>query len=78
MPDPTVVYAKDIADIADFSEVQGIEFDDKDEEFFKKFSTGAVSIPWQEEVIATGLFQELNDPNREAAVGSKSSVCMLL
>ncbi|TFK01157.1 NFU1 iron-sulfur cluster scaffold-like protein, mitochondrial [Platysternon megacephalum] len=40
VPDPSVVYAKDVADIADFSEIRGIEFDDKDKQFFKKFATG--------------------------------------
>ncbi|XP_062988233.1 rhodopsin kinase GRK7 [Elgaria multicarinata webbii] len=78
VPDPSVVYAKDVADIADFSEVRGIEFDDKDKKFFKKFSTGAVPIPWQEEVIETGLFEELNDPNRVVGGESKSGVCLLL
>ncbi|XP_069070037.1 rhodopsin kinase GRK7 [Pleurodeles waltl] len=85
VPDPSVVYAKDIADIADFSEIRGIDFDDKDKKFFKKFSTGAVSITWQEEIIETGLFEELNDPTRETATGyanggteSKSGVCSLL
>lgn len=84
VPDPSVVYAKDIADIADFSEIRGIEFDDKDKKFFKKFATGAVPIPWQEEVIETGLFDELNDPNRVVTGGyanggeSKSGVCLLL
>jgi len=84
VPDPSVVYAKDVADIADFSEIRGIEFDDKDKKFFKKFATGAVSIPWQEEIIETGLFEELNDPNRVDSGGyanggeAKSGVCLLL
>ncbi|KFO98758.1 rhodopsin kinase GRK7 [Calypte anna] len=84
VPDPSVVYAKDIGDIADFSEVRGIEFDDKDKKFFQKFATGAVPIPWQEEIIETGLFEELNDPNRvesgKYANGgeAKSGVCLLL
>lgn len=78
VPDPSVVYAKDVADIADFSEVRGIEFDDKDKKFFKKFATGAIPIPWQEEVIETGLFDELNDPNRVVGGDSKSGVCLLL
>ncbi|XP_027731689.1 rhodopsin kinase [Vombatus ursinus] len=81
-PDPNVVYAKDIADIEDFSEVKGVEFDEKDRKFFKKFATGAVPIAWQEEIIETGLFEELNDPNRLSGCvnGStaKSGVCMLL
>ncbi|XP_028587016.1 rhodopsin kinase GRK7 isoform X1 [Podarcis muralis] len=77
VPDPSVVYAKDVADIADFSEVRGIEFDDKDKKFFKKFATGAIPIPWQEEVIQTGLFEDLNNPHRLVA-DSKSGVCLLL
>ncbi|XP_073529096.1 rhodopsin kinase GRK7 [Phyllobates terribilis] len=84
VPDPSVVYAKDIADIADFSEIRGIEFDEKDAKFFKRFSTGAIPISWQQEIIDTGLFDELNDPNRESSgryiSGSegKSGVCTLI
>nr|XP_004663673.1 rhodopsin kinase GRK7 [Jaculus jaculus] len=82
VPDPSVVYAKDIDDIADFSEVRGVELDDQDKKFFQRFATGAVPIAWQEEIIETGLFEELNDPNRLAAYGkgssSKSGVCVLL
>ncbi|XP_026520331.1 rhodopsin kinase [Notechis scutatus] len=78
VPDPSVVYAKDVADIADFSEARGIEFDDKDIEFFKRFSTGAIPIPWQEEVIETGLFEDLNNPQRLIEGDSKSGICLLL
>uniref|UniRef100_A0A670YZH2 G protein-coupled receptor kinase n=1 Tax=Pseudonaja textilis TaxID=8673 RepID=A0A670YZH2_PSETE len=78
VPDPSVVYAKDVADIADFSEARGIEFDDKDTEFFKRFSTGAIPIPWQEEVIETGLFEDLNNPQRLIEGDSKSGICLLL
>lgn len=82
MPDPSVVYAKDIDEIDDFSEVRGVEFDDKDKTFFQRFATGAVPIAWQEEIIETGLFEELNDPNRPACCqegnSSKSGVCLLL
>ncbi|XP_024624876.1 rhodopsin kinase [Neophocaena asiaeorientalis asiaeorientalis] len=82
VPDPSVVYAKDIGEIEDFSEVRGVEFDDKDTQFFQRFATGAVPIAWQEEIIETGLFAELNDPNRPAGCGegnsSKSGICLLL
>ncbi|XP_030072411.1 rhodopsin kinase GRK7 [Microcaecilia unicolor] len=85
VPDPSVVYAKDIADIADFSEVRGVEFDDKDKKFFKKFATGAVPISWQEEVIETGLFEELNDPSRTNSMRyvngtsrARSGMCLVL
>lgn len=84
MPKPNVVYAKDTGDIRDFSEVKGVEFDTDDERFYKEFSTGAVPIPWQQEMIDSGLFDELNDPNRsEVSSGlndeeKKSKSCTLL
>ncbi|KAI4874352.1 hypothetical protein NFI96_022202, partial [Prochilodus magdalenae] len=65
VPKANVVYAKDMEDIRDFSEVKGVEFDADDKEFFREFSTGAVPIPWQQEMIDSGLFDELNDPNRK-------------
>lgn len=82
-PKPNVVYARDTDDIAEFSEIKGIEFDAKDDKFFKEFSTGAVSIQWQQEMIETGLFDELNDPNRKEGSGNvddekKSGTCILL
>ncbi|KAK3513580.1 hypothetical protein QTP70_025358 [Hemibagrus guttatus] len=83
LPKPNVVYAKDTGDIAEFSDVKGIEFNAKDEKLFKEFSTGAISIPWQKEMIDTGLFDELNDPQRkESSTGldqeKKSGTCTLL
>lgn len=83
VPKPNVVYAKDTGDIAEFSEIKGIEFDAKDDQFFKEFSTGAVPIAWQQEMIETGLFDELNDPNRKESAGGsdddkKSGTCTLL
>ncbi|KAK2901146.1 hypothetical protein QQF64_014745 [Cirrhinus molitorella] len=83
VPKPNVVYAKDTGDIAEFSEIKGIEFDAKDEKFFKEFSTGAIPIAWQKEMIDTGLFDELNDPNRKESSGGldddkKSGTCTLL
>ncbi|KAG8445510.1 hypothetical protein GDO86_010322 [Hymenochirus boettgeri] len=81
VPDPSVVYAKDISDIADFSEVKGIDFDEKDAKLFKRFATGAVPISWQQEIIDTGLFDELNDPRRCSVAGGnseKSGVCSIL
>lgn len=84
VPKPNVVYAKDTGDIAEFSEIKGIEFDANDDKFFKEFSTGAVAIPWQQEMLDTGLFDELNDPNRKEGGGGdpddekKSGTCTLL
>ncbi|XP_040570439.1 G protein-coupled receptor kinase 2 [Lepeophtheirus salmonis] len=60
IPDPHAVYAKDVLDIEQFSTVKGVNLDSKDDSFHHKFSTGAVSIPWQEEMIETKVFDELN------------------
>lgn len=60
-PDPRAVYCRDVLDIEQFSTVKGVQIDESDEEFYKKFSTGSVTIPWQKEIIETGVFQELND-----------------
>jgi len=59
-PDPHAVYAKDVLDIEQFSTVKGVSLDQGDENFYSKFSTGAVSIPWQEEIIEKEVFKELN------------------
>jgi rhodopsin kinase len=83
VPKPNVVYAKDTGDIAEFSEIKGMVFDAKDDKFFKEFSTGAVAVQWQQEMLDTGLFDELNDPNRKESVAGggdegKSGTCTLL
>jgi len=59
-PDPHAVYAKDVLDIEQFSTVKGVSLDQNDENFYTKFSSGAVSIPWQEEIIEKEVFNELN------------------
>ncbi|XP_007959199.1 rhodopsin kinase GRK1 [Chlorocebus sabaeus] len=60
IPDSKTVYAKDIQDVGAFSTVKGVAFDKTDTEFFQEFATGNCSIPWQEEMIETGVFGELN------------------
>ena len=47
------MYARDVLDIDPFSSVKGVEMDGSDNEFAGKFSTGAVSRPWQEEVCCS-------------------------
>ena len=59
-PDPHAVYAKDVLDIEQFSTVKGVSLDSTDSSFYNRFNTGAVSIPWQEEMIETSVFKELN------------------
>ncbi|XP_064125322.1 G protein-coupled receptor kinase 5 isoform X4 [Loxodonta africana] len=65
VPDPRAVYCKDVLDIEQFSTVKGVNLDHTDDDFYSKFSTGSVSIPWQNEMIETECFKELNvfEPN---------------
>ncbi|EDV22762.1 uncharacterized protein TRIADDRAFT_28308 [Trichoplax adhaerens] len=60
VPDPRAVYAKDVLDIEQFSTVKGVQLDESDTSFYKKFATGSVPIPWQNEMIETEVFKELN------------------
>uniref|UniRef100_A0A183B876 G protein-coupled receptor kinase n=1 Tax=Echinostoma caproni TaxID=27848 RepID=A0A183B876_9TREM len=60
LPDPHAVYAKDVLDIEQFSTVKGVTLDLQDVEFYKRFCSGAVSIPWQNEIIETECYDELN------------------
>jgi hypothetical protein len=60
VPDPHAVYAKDVLDIEQFSTVKGVSLDAKDDTFYLRFNTGSVSIPWQEEMIETRVFDDLN------------------
>ncbi|XP_038658681.1 rhodopsin kinase GRK1 [Scyliorhinus canicula] len=89
-PDSKTVYAKDIQDVGAFSTVKGINLEDADKVFFDEFATGNIPIPWQEEMIETGIFDELNvwgvngvlpnDLRRESileAPPSKSGVCSI-
>lgn len=66
-PDPRAVYCRDVLDIEQFSTVKGVQLDETDDDFYKKFATGAVCIPWQKEMIDTGIFKELSPigPNGE-------------
>lgn len=62
---PRAVYCKDVLDIEQFSSVKGVHIDDTDEEFYRKFASGSVSIPWQTEVSleSTG-WEELLDQTK--------------
>ncbi|XP_045677784.1 rhodopsin kinase GRK1 [Phyllostomus hastatus] len=91
IPDSRTVYAKNIQDVGAFSTVKGVVFDKADTEFFQEFATGNCSIPWQEEMIETGTFGELNvwradgqmpddmtgSTVEDAAPSSKSGMCLL-
>ncbi|XP_004621461.2 rhodopsin kinase GRK1 [Sorex araneus] len=91
VPDSRTVYAKNIQDVGAFSTVKGVALDSSDVEFFQEFATGSCCIPWQEEMIETGVFGELNVwradgqmPDdmtgvgaEEASPASKSGLCLL-
>ncbi|XP_078128236.1 G protein-coupled receptor kinase 5 isoform X2 [Sander vitreus] len=57
---PRLVYCSDVQDIDEFSSVKGVILDKTDINFYSKFNTGRVPITWQNEVIETGCFKELN------------------
>ncbi|XP_064896928.1 G protein-coupled receptor kinase 5 isoform X3 [Columba livia] len=50
----------DVLDIEQFSTVKGVNLDQTDSDFYAKFATGSVSIPWQNEMIETECFNDLN------------------
>ncbi|KAM4863860.1 rhodopsin kinase GRK1-like, partial [Urocitellus parryii] len=91
IPDSRTVYAKSIQDVGAFSTVKGVAFDKADSEFFQEFASGSCPIPWQEEMIETGIFGELNvwrpdgqmpDDMKGVSVGeaapvSKSGLCLV-
>ncbi|XP_041849950.1 rhodopsin kinase grk7-b [Melanotaenia boesemani] len=81
VPNPNVVYAKDIDEFRDNTEVMDVKLDAKDEKFFKEFSTGAVSIQWQKEIIGSGVFDELNNSEMNKLLSEsvwKSKMCIIL
>ncbi|XP_035392074.1 G protein-coupled receptor kinase 5 isoform X3 [Electrophorus electricus] len=57
---PRAVYCKDVLDIEQFSTVKGVNLDQTDSDFYSKFATGSVCIPWQNEMIETECFSDLN------------------
>ncbi|KAG7467030.1 hypothetical protein MATL_G00148900 [Megalops atlanticus] len=60
VPDSRTVYAKDLDDVGAFSTVKGVTLEEPDKQFFDEFASGNIAIPWQEEMIETGVFGELN------------------
>ncbi|KAM5340311.1 G protein-coupled receptor kinase 4 [Glossophaga mutica] len=60
-PDPHAVYCKDILDIRQFSTVKGVYLDTSDQTFYSQFVTGCVSIPWQNEMIESECFKDINE-----------------
>ncbi|KAI1885180.1 hypothetical protein AGOR_G00217530 [Albula goreensis] len=90
VPDSKTVYAKSLDDVGAFSTVKGVTLEDEDKGFFDEFASGTMAIPWQEEIIETGVYGELNvwgpgggvpdDLRRESILEQpppKSSTCCL-
>ncbi|XP_064344675.1 G protein-coupled receptor kinase 4 isoform X11 [Camelus dromedarius] len=67
-PDPHEVYCKDVADIDQFSSVRGVYLDSSDNAFYSQFVTGCVPIPWQNEMIESECFKDINESEREESV----------
>ncbi|XP_078390959.1 G protein-coupled receptor kinase 6 [Cetorhinus maximus] len=68
VPDPQAIYCKDVLDIEQFSTVRGVELEPTDNDFYTRFATGSVTIPWQNEMIQTDCFSELNVFGSEGSV----------
>ncbi|XP_040481086.1 G protein-coupled receptor kinase 4 isoform X3 [Ursus maritimus] len=64
-PDPHAIYCKDVVDIEQFSTVRGVYLDTADDTFYSQFATGCVSIPWQNEMIESGCFKDINEDEPE-------------
>uniref|UniRef100_A0A8C2BK11 G protein-coupled receptor kinase n=1 Tax=Cyprinus carpio TaxID=7962 RepID=A0A8C2BK11_CYPCA len=73
-PDPRAVYCKDVLDIEQFSTVKGVNLDPTDDDFYHKFVTGSVSIPWQNEMIEMECFKEINVFEMDGALCSDLDV----
>ncbi|XP_019513523.1 PREDICTED: G protein-coupled receptor kinase 4 isoform X7 [Hipposideros armiger] len=67
-PDPHAVYCKDVLDIKQFSAVKGVSLGPADDTFYSQFVTGCVSIPWQNEMIESGCFNDINESVSEESV----------
>uniref|UniRef100_A0A4W4H9H8 G protein-coupled receptor kinase n=1 Tax=Electrophorus electricus TaxID=8005 RepID=A0A4W4H9H8_ELEEL len=63
-PDPRAVYCQDVLDIDQFSMVKGVILDEVDYDFYVKFNTGSIAIPWQNEVRTRQEFYF--NPDRKA------------
>lgn len=74
VPKPNVIYAKDADVFRTASEVEDVKLDSRDELFFAEFSTGAVAVRWQTEMIQSGTFDQLNSSEPNASC--QESTCL--
>ncbi|XP_068785602.1 rhodopsin kinase GRK1 [Struthio camelus] len=86
VPDPGRVYARDLGEVGAFSSAGDAELDGGDEAACAAFATGTVAAAWQQELIETGVFAELNawgaggglPPDLDPRTGPRSATCRLL
>ncbi|XP_076992396.1 G protein-coupled receptor kinase 4 isoform X2 [Tamandua tetradactyla] len=77
-PDPHAVYFKNVLDIEEFSAVKGVYLDSTDDDFYAQFATGSVSIPWQNEMIESRCFYDINKSESEnLPLSKKQKMCRL-
>lgn len=70
---PRAVYCKDVLDIEQFSTVKGVNLDPTDDDFYHKFVTGSVSIPWQNEVLQPNFMT--SSRKLTAALSDRNNTC---
>ncbi|XP_055988780.1 G protein-coupled receptor kinase 4 isoform X1 [Sorex fumeus] len=71
-PDPQAVYCKNVLDIDQFSAVKGVHLDSSDTSFYAQFATGSVSIPWQNEMIESECFKDINELYNEKGLDDEN------
>ncbi|XP_056288310.1 G protein-coupled receptor kinase 5-like isoform X1 [Pseudoliparis swirei] len=59
-PDPRLVYCTDVQNLEEFSSLKGVSLDQRDHDFYCRFGSGSNSTSWQNQMIETGCFRELN------------------
>lgn len=80
LPQPRAVYCKDVLDIEQFSTVKGVNLDPTDDDFYSKFVTGSVSIPWQNEVLQAQTIEMMSlfRPRRNTCINDVHSVLTVI
>lgn len=61
-------------DIDAFSSIRGVELEETDERFAAKFSTGACSKPWQEEVSNSASIGARTEPKNAKSADERTLI----
>ncbi|XP_077971232.1 rhodopsin kinase grk7-a-like isoform X2 [Styela clava] len=75
VPNDKEVYADDVSDIRLKSYAKNVKLDEKDEEFYERFSTGRNPIPWQQEILDSGTYEDImnQEANKNVDTGANST-----